>query len=76
MLHLSVFCSSLKRIFGPKKCEVTGEWMGLHSEELHILCSSSDVITQIKSRRINWAGHEAPAGETRNVYKVLVGKLE
>jgi hypothetical protein len=50
--------------------------MGLHSEELRSLYSSSDVITQIKSRRIDWAGHEAHVGETRNVYKVLVGKPE
>jgi hypothetical protein len=48
----------------------------LHSEELHILYSSPNVIRQIKSRRMRWAGHVARMGKERNVYKVLVGKPE
>jgi hypothetical protein len=47
----------LKRIFGPKRDEVMGEWRKLHSEELHNLYSSPDVIRQVKSRHMRWAGH-------------------
>jgi hypothetical protein len=61
-------------LFGPKKEEVTGQWRKLHSGELHNLYSSSDIIRQIKSRRMRWAGHVARMGEGRNVYRVLVGK--
>jgi hypothetical protein len=61
----------LRRIFGPKRDEVTGEW----TKELHILYSSPS-IRQIKSRRLRWAGHVACMGEERNVYKVLMGKPE
>jgi hypothetical protein len=66
----------LIRIFGPKKDEVTGEWRKLHNEELPILYSSPDIIRQVKSRRMRWAGHVARIGEERKVYKVLVGKPE
>jgi hypothetical protein len=66
----------LRRIFGPKGEEVTGKWEKLHSGELHILYSSPDIIRQIKSRRMGWAGHVARMGERRNVYRVLVGKPE
>jgi hypothetical protein len=66
----------LRRIFGPKRNEVTGEWKKLHSEELHNLYSSANIIRQIKSRRMRWAGHVARMGEDREVYRVLVGKLE
>jgi hypothetical protein len=66
----------LRRIFGPKRDEVTGEWRKLHSEELHNLYSSPDVIRQVKSMRMRWAGHVTRVGEERNVYKVLVGKPE
>jgi hypothetical protein len=66
----------LRRIFGPKRDEVTGEWRKLHSEELHNLCSYPDIIRQVKSRRMRWAGHVARVGEERKVYKVLVGKPE
>jgi hypothetical protein len=66
----------LRRIFGPKRDEVTGEWRKLHSEELHHLYSSPDIIRQVKSRRMGWAGHVARMGEERKVYKVLVGKPE
>jgi hypothetical protein len=66
----------LRRIFGPKGDEVTGEWRKLHSGELHNLNSSPDIIRQIKSRRMRWAGHVARMGEGRNVYWVLEGKPE
>jgi hypothetical protein len=66
----------LGRIFGPKRDEVTGEWSKLHSEELHNLYSSSDIIRQVKSRRMRWAGHVARVGEERKVCRVLVGKPE
>jgi hypothetical protein len=75
--RLRVFENSvLRRIFGPKRDEVTGEWRKLHNEELHILYSSSNIIRQIKSRKMTWAGHVARMGEERKVYRVLVGKLE
>jgi hypothetical protein len=66
----------LRRIFGPKRDEVTGECRKLHSEELLNLYSSPDIIRQVKSRRMRWAGHVACMGEERKVYKVLVGKPE
>jgi hypothetical protein len=62
----------LSGIFGPKRYEVTGEWKKLHSGELHNLYSPPDIIRQIKSRRMRWAGHVARMGEARNVYRVLV----
>jgi hypothetical protein len=65
----------LRRIFGPKRYEVTGEWKKLHSEELHNLYSSPD-IRQVKSRQMRWVGHVGCMGEERKVYKVLVGKPE
>jgi hypothetical protein len=64
----------LRRIFGPKRDEVMGEWRKMHNEELHNLYSSPDIIRQVKSRRMRWVGHVARMGEERNVYKVLVGK--
>jgi hypothetical protein len=66
----------LRRIFGPKRYEVTGEWRKLHSGELHNLYSTPDIIMQIRSRRMMWVGHVACMGEGRNVYRVLVGKPE
>jgi hypothetical protein len=66
----------LRGIFGPKGDEVTGEWRKWHSGELHNLYLSPDIIRQIKSRRMRWAGHVARMGEGRNVYRVLVGKPE
>jgi hypothetical protein len=64
----------LRRIFGPKRDGVTGEWRQLHNEELHNLYSSPSIIRIIKSRRMRWSGHVARMGEKRNVYKLLVGK--
>jgi hypothetical protein len=66
----------LRRIFGPKRDDVTGEWRKLHNEELHILYSSPNIIRQIKSRRMRWAGHVARMGGKRNVYRVLMGRKE
>jgi hypothetical protein len=66
----------LRRIFGPKRDDVTGGWRKLHSGELHNLYSSPKIIRQNKSRRMRWAGHVARMGEGRNVYRVLVGKPE
>jgi hypothetical protein len=66
----------LRRIFGPYRDNVTGEWKKLHNEELHILYSFPNIIRQIKSRRMRWAGHVARIEEERKVYKVLVGKPE
>jgi hypothetical protein len=53
----------LRRICGPKRNEVTGEWRKLHNEELHILYSSPNIIMETKSRRMRWAGHVARMGE-------------
>jgi hypothetical protein len=64
----------LRRIFGPKRDEVTGEWRKMHNEELHNLYTSPDIIRQVKSGRMRWAGNVARMGEERKVYKVLVGK--
>jgi hypothetical protein len=66
----------LRRIFGPKRDEVTGEWTKLHNKELNDLCSSSIILRVIKSRIIRWAGHVAHMGEKRGVYRVLVGNPE
>jgi hypothetical protein len=66
----------LRRIFGPKKDEVTEEWRKLHNEELRDLHSSPSIIRIIKSRRMRWAGHVARMGEKRNAYRLLVGNPE
>jgi hypothetical protein len=66
----------LRRIFGPKRDEVTGGWRKLHNEELHNLYSSPSIIIMIKSRRMRWAGHVARTGEKRNAYRILVGTPE
>ena len=64
----------LRRIFGPKRDGVTGEWRKLHTEELNSLYSSPNIVRVIKSRRLKWAGHVARMEEGRGVHKVLVGK--
>jgi hypothetical protein len=66
----------LRRIFCPKRDEVTGNWRKLHNEELHNLYSSPNIIIIIKSRRKKWAGNVERMGEKRNSYRLLVVKLE
>jgi hypothetical protein len=66
----------LRRIFAPKRDEVTGEWIQLHNEELRDLYSSPSVIRIIMSRRMRWTGHVARMGEKRNAYRLLVGTPE
>jgi hypothetical protein len=63
----------LRKIFGPMRNEVTGEWRKLHNEELCDLYSSPSIIRITKSRRMRWAGHVARM-EKRNAYRLLVGK--
>jgi hypothetical protein len=65
----------LRRIFGSKRDEVTGEWRKLHNEELNYLYCSPAVVRMIKSR-MRWAGLVAHMGEGKSVYRVLVGKPE
>jgi hypothetical protein len=64
----------LRRIFGPEREEVAGGWRTLHSEELHSLYASPNIITVIRSRRMKWADNVERMGEMRNVYSILVGK--
>jgi hypothetical protein len=66
----------LRRIFGPMRDEVTGEWRKLHNEELRDLYSSPSIIRMIKPRRMRWVGRVARMGEKMNVYRLLVGKPE
>ena len=66
----------LRRIFGLKRDDVTGEWRKLHNEELNNLYSSPNTLRVIKSRRMRWAGHVACMGERRGMYRVLVAKPE
>jgi hypothetical protein len=64
----------LRRIFGPKRDKVTGEWRKLHNEKLNGLYSLPNIVRVIKSRRMRWAGHVERIGEWRVVYRVLVWK--
>ena len=66
----------LRRIFGPKRDEVTGEWRRLHNEELYALYSSTNIIWLIELRKLRWAGHVAYMEQRRGAYRVFVGKLE
>jgi len=66
----------LRRIFEPRKDEVTGECRRVHNEELNDLYSSPKIVRVIKSRRMRWAGHVARMGEEKGVCRVLVGKPE
>jgi hypothetical protein len=66
----------LRRVFGPKWDEVTGEWRKLHNEELNDLYSLPNIVRVVQSTRMRWAGHVAHMGEDRGVHMVLVGKPE
>jgi hypothetical protein len=66
----------LSRIFGPRRDKVTGDWRKLRNEELNDLNCSPNFARLIKRRRMRWAGHVACLGESRGVYRVLVGKPE
>ena len=66
----------MRRIFGPRRDEVTGEWRRLHNEELNDLYSSPNIVRVIKSRIMRWPGHVVRMGEERRMYRVLVGKPE
>jgi hypothetical protein len=65
----------LRRMFGPKRGEVKGEWRKPHHEQLHQLYSSPNSVQVIRSRRMRWVGHVARMGEGRGVYKGLVGNI-
>ena len=66
----------LRRVFGPKRDDVTGEWRKLHNEELRDLYSLPNIVWVVKSRRMRWVGHVACMEEGRVVHRVLVGKPE
>jgi hypothetical protein len=66
----------LRRIFGPKRDEVTGEWRKLHNEELNYLYSLPNIVRVVKLRRMRWAGYVVHMGQERGVHRVLVGKPE
>jgi len=66
----------LRRLFGPRRDEVTGEWRKLHNEELNDLYSLPNIVRVVKSRRMRWAGHVASKGKDRGLHGVLVGKHE
>jgi len=68
--------SVLRRVFGPKRNEITGEWRKLHNEELRDIYSLPNIVRVVKSRRMRWAGHVARMVEGRVVHRVLVGKPE
>ena len=75
--RLSVFENRvLRRVFGPKRDEVTGEWRKLYNEEVNGLYSLPNTVRVVTSRRMRWAGHVARMGEERGVHRVLVGKPE
>ena len=66
----------LRRIFGPKRDGVTGEWRKLHNEELNDLNCSPNIIRMMNSRIMRSVGHVARMGERRGVHRVLLGKPE
>jgi len=66
----------LRRVFGPKRGEITGDWRKLYKEELSDLYSLPNIVQVVKSRRMRWAGYVALMGEGRGVHRVLAGKLE
>jgi len=66
----------LRKVFGSKRDEVTGEWRKLHNEKLNDLYSLPNIVRVVQSRRMRWAGHVERMGEDRGVHRVLVGKPE
>jgi hypothetical protein len=66
----------LRKVLGPKRDEVTGEWEKLHNEELNDLYSLPNIVRVVKSRRMGWAGHVARMGEDKGVHRMLVEKPE
>jgi hypothetical protein len=66
----------LRRIFGPQRDDVTGEWRSLHNEELYYWHSSPNIIREMKLRRIIWAGHVARMADRTGVYRISVGRHE
>jgi hypothetical protein len=66
----------LRRVFGPKRDEATGEWIKLHIEELNDLYCLPNIVRVVKWRRMRWAGHVARMGEERGAHRLLVGKPE
>ena len=66
----------LRKIFGAKRDEIAGEWRKLHNAELHSLHYSPNIIKNLKSKRLRWAGHVARVEQSVNAYRVLVGKPE
>ena len=66
----------LRKIFAAKRDEITGEWRKLHNAELHALYSPPNIIRNLKSRRLRWAGHVVRMEQFRKAYRVLVGKPE
>jgi hypothetical protein len=66
----------LRRIFGPKRDEVTGGWRKPHNEELHSLYSSLSIVRVIKARKVRWAGHVARMGDVRGAYNILIVRPE
>jgi hypothetical protein len=66
----------LRKTFGNKRCQVVGDWRGLHHEKLHNFCCSLNVIGVVKSPRMRWAGHVECVGEKMNTCKILMAKPE
>ena len=66
----------LRKIFGAKRDKITGKWRKLYNAELHALHSSPNIIRNLKSRRLRWAGHIVRMEQSRNAYRVLVGNPE
>ena len=66
----------LRKIFAAKRDEITGEWRKSHNVELHALYCSPNIIRNVTFRRLRWAGHVARMEQSRNAYRVLVGKPE
>jgi hypothetical protein len=76
LLLLLLLLLLLRRVFGPRRGEVTGEWRKLHNEKLKDLYSLPTIVRVVKSRRMRWVGHMARIGKERGVHRVLVGKPE